>query len=128
MTINYKLYLFGLIALFLLTYFNHQPKRTYSKEEGEEYARTRIEEVLADTAPMKYYQEQYEKQILIGDEITAIKTVEPILFRNFGKEQILSERPYQAFKVDHYWLIKGSFPDVPGMKGGTFEIIIDARD
>jgi hypothetical protein len=119
---------FGLIAILLLTYFNHQAKTTYRKEEGEEYARTRIEEVLTDTVHMKYYQEKFEKQVLIDDAATAIKTVEPILFRKYGKEKILDERPYQAFRVDNYWLIKGSFPHDPGMKGGTFEIIIDSRD
>lgn len=124
MTINYKLYLFGLTSIFLLTYFIYQPKRIDSKEEGEEYARKRIQEVLTDTAHREYYQQRP----LVDDEETAIKTVEPILFRTYGKEKILNERPYQAFKVDNYWLIKGSFPDDPDMRGGTFEIIIDSRD
>jgi hypothetical protein len=97
-------------------------KRLYDQVEGEAYARKRLVEVLADTI-----RPHYGRQILLDKELV-IKIVEPILFETYGRETILDERPYQACKVDNYWLVKGSTPDDPDFRGGAFEIIIDSRD
>lgn len=64
--------------------------------------------------------------VLIKDSSTAVKIVEPILFSIYGKENIESQKPYETYLVENYWIISGKLPK--GMLGGTFLIIIDARN
>lgn len=116
--------IFGLLLFLVLLIAGCQRKRLYDKTEGETYARKRIQEVLADTI----YAHDRGQQILVNNGELAIKIVEPILFDKYGEEMILDEKPYQAFKVDNYWLVRGSTPDDPNFEGGAFEIIIDSRD
>ena len=70
------------------------------------------------------------KQILvdkvIGDKETAIAVAEPILFKIYGKNQILSEKPYSVSLVDGYWILGGTLPK--GYIGGTFLIILSEKD
>ena len=66
------------------------------------------------------------KLLILKDEKTAISVAEPLLFSVYGKAQILSERPYKIYLVDHYWVIWGKLPQ--GFTGGTFLIIIDAKN
>ena len=65
-------------------------------------------------------------KILIKDSLTAIAIAEPILFSVYGKDQIISERPYECYLIDNYWLISGTLPE--DYKGGPFMIIIDATN
>ena len=51
---------------------------------------------------------------------------EPLLFDIFGKDQILSERPYEVYLIDGYWYLAGTIPK--GSKGGGFEVVISAKD
>jgi hypothetical protein len=75
-----------------------------------------------------------EKQILVDtvipDKQTAIAVAESILFRVYGKDQILSEKPYSVCFVDGYWLLGGTLKEAPGeiVVGGTFFIILSAKD
>lgn len=64
--------------------------------------------------------------VIIKDSLTAVKIVEPILFSIYGKENIESQKPYETYLIENYWIITGTLPK--GMKGGTFLIIIDARN
>jgi len=64
--------------------------------------------------------------ILIKDSTTAIKVAEPILFSIYSKENIIKQRPYETYLIDNYWVISGTLPQE--YKGGTFLIIIDARN
>jgi len=70
------------------------------------------------------------KQILVDkvlpDAGTAIAVAEPILFKIYGKDHILGEKPYNILLVDGYWMISGSLPK--GWLGGTFSIILSAKD
>ncbi len=66
------------------------------------------------------------KSLLIKDSYTAIKVAEPILYSIYGKENIESEKPYETYKIDNYWVIGGTLPK--DSSGGTFLIIIDARN
>ena len=66
------------------------------------------------------------KTIIIKDSITAINVAEPILFGIYGKEHIQKQRPYESYLIDNYWIITGTLPK--DSVGGTFLIIIDARD
>jgi hypothetical protein len=65
--------------------------------------------------------------ILIPDEETAINIAETFLFKVYGKNKIIKERPYKIGLVNNYWVIIGSLPKYY-RKGGTFEIIINSKD
>ena len=114
----------GLLLLIALMTLGCQRKRLYDRAEGEAYARKRIQQVLMDTT----YSPSNSQENLVSTSELAIAIVEPILFVTYGQKQILNEKPYQAFKVDNYWLIRGSVPDDPDFRGGAFEIIIDSRN
>jgi hypothetical protein len=64
--------------------------------------------------------------VIIKDSSTAVKIVEPILFSIYGKENIENQKPYETYLIENYWIITGTLPK--GMLGGTFLIIIDARN
>ena len=66
------------------------------------------------------------KSVLIKDSLTAINVAEPILFSIYGKENIESEKPYETYLIDNYWVIAGTLPE--DSLGGTFLIIIDSRN
>lgn len=66
------------------------------------------------------------KRIILKDSTTAIKIAEPILFDIYGKENIEKQRPYEIYLLENYWIISGTLPE--GYMGGTFLIIIDARN
>lgn len=86
----------------------------------EQQAKQRVQEVLKDTSYKPFY------DILIKDKETAIAVAEPILFSVYGKNQIISERPYEVFLTNGHWYMIGTLPK--GYKGGTFEIIISAKN
>jgi len=64
--------------------------------------------------------------LLLPDSIIAMQVAEPILFRTYGKKNILPQRPYEVYLIDQYWVIQGTLPR--GSKGGTFLLILDARN
>lgn len=66
------------------------------------------------------------KSVIIINSSTAIKIVEPILFSIYGKENIESQKPYENYFIENYWVITGTLPE--DMLGGTFLVIIDARN
>jgi NTF2 fold immunity protein len=61
---------------------------------------------------------------LLSDKEMAIKYAEVILFKVYGEEQIISEKPYNIYKSHGFWYIDGTLPE--GYKGGTFEIIFNS--
>lgn len=64
--------------------------------------------------------------IIIKDSLTAINIIEPILFSVYGKDKIAFQRPYETTFINNYWVVSGVLPK--GTLGGTFLIIIDAKD
>ena len=62
----------------------------------------------------------------IKDRQSAINEAEPILFRTYGKSQIINERPYEAYLIKGYWVLNGTLPK--RMLGGAFLIIINSQD
>ena len=65
----------------------------------------------------------------IKDSVTLISYAEPILFKTYGKENILGEKPYIITRKHGIWIMDGSMPGIdPGEKGGTFHIEIRAED
>jgi len=65
---------------------------------------------------------------VIPDEQTAIAVAEPILFKIYGKDHILGEKPYNVSFLDAYWLLSGSLPEGDYVVGGTFFIILSEKD
>jgi hypothetical protein len=66
------------------------------------------------------------KRIIIKDSLTAINVAEPILFGIYGKDNIINQKPYEIHLIDNCWILSGTLPK--NMVGGTFLIIIDARN
>ncbi len=64
--------------------------------------------------------------IIIKDKETAQQVIEPILYSVYGKNNIESQKPYESYLIDNHWVISGTLPK--GMDGGTFLIIVDARN
>ena len=76
-----------------------------------------------------------EKQVLVDkaipDKQTAISVAAPILFKIYGKHQVVGEKPYNAHLIDGYWLISGTLPAAlpdEDVVGGTFLIIFSSKD
>jgi|SRR6185436_8654761 len=71
-----------------------------------------------------------EKQVLVDtiikDKETAINVSEAILFKIYGKNNIIKQKPYQVFFVDGYWVLSGTLPEK--MLGGTFLIVLNAKN
>jgi hypothetical protein len=108
------------IAFLLFLPLLSAAQKKYNQEELKA-SREIIKAALADRS---------NKQIcvnnVIPDKQTAIAIVEPILFKIYGKDQILGEKPYNANLVDGYWIINGSLPK--GWIGGVFLIILSSTD
>jgi len=62
----------------------------------------------------------------IPDRKTAIEVAEPILFKGYGEDHIIGEKPYNVYSIDGYWILTGTLPK--GYHGGTFLIILAAKD
>ena len=87
---------------------------------GEQNAKEAVRKAIAD----KDYKPFYDT--LITDKQTAIAVAEPILFKIYGKKNIVDERPYECYLIDGYWYISGTLPK--GWTGGVFEIIVSSKD
>jgi hypothetical protein len=89
---------------------------------GEESAREALTEALADTVnvPARGHRE------LIPDKETAISFAEVLLFKTYGEDKVKDEKPYEIYKINGYWIMRGTLP--VGYDGGTFEIIFQATD
>ena len=90
--------------------------------QGKMYA----EEELAAALLGKGHNLVDDKAILIKDSVTAVAIVEPVLFNIYQKENILGQRPYEVYHLDHYWVVSGTMPKES--LGGTFLVIIDDRN
>jgi NTF2 fold immunity protein len=87
---------------------------------GEKYAREAITEAVINWKDKPFY------DTLISDKETAISVAEAILFKFYGKENIIAERPYEIYLIAGYWFIGGTLP--ANSKGGAFEIIFSSEN
>lgn len=62
----------------------------------------------------------------INDEETAIRAVEPILFYEYGKENILEQKPYKISRIDNYWIIEGIQKEPH--PGGVFHLVLESKN
>jgi len=90
---------------------------------GKSYAEQELKLTLSKE---KQHNVVDNKTLIIEDSTTAINVAEPILFKIYGKENIQSEKPYETYLINNYWVITGTLPE--DSVGGTFLIIIDARN
>ncbi len=65
-------------------------------------------------------------KLILKDSTTAITIAETVLFDIYGKDNIIRQKPYSSILIDNHWIISGVLPE--RYKGGTFLIIIDARN
>ena len=56
----------------------------------------------------------------------AIKEAEKVLFKIYGKKQIVNQKPYRVFFIKDHWYMGGTLPK--GRLGGTFMIIFSSVD
>lgn len=90
---------------------------------GRQYAESELKSAVSDKTNHNAVD---GKTPIIKDSLTAIAIAEPILFRIYGKDNITKQRPYETYLIDNYWVLFGTLPK--GYLGGTFLIIIDARN
>jgi len=62
---------------------------------------------------------------ILKDKNKIIDYAELILFDLYGKKEIQSQKPYDVYKINEYWLLR-TLPK--NKKGGTFLLIIDSRN
>lgn len=90
---------------------------------GEKYAKEELDAVLANKSRDNLVD---NKELIVKNSNTAIKIAEAILFEIYGKANIEEQKPYEKYLIKNYWVISGTLPE--RSKGGTFLIIIDARN
>jgi hypothetical protein len=87
---------------------------------GQEHAEQQVEAAVKGTA------HSLQPNSLLPTQATAIAVAEPLLFNIYGARNIIKQRPYESYLINGFWYIKGTLPK--GYLGGTFEIILDAKD
>lgn len=117
-----KLFTFVLFVLFLTTQTSCKRKIEAKSLERQKMYEKHIDSMLID----KEYNEIDNKKILIKDEKQFISIIEPILFDIYGKDRIIDERPYEVYFAKNYWIISSYL--APGVEGGVFMAIMDARN
>ena len=127
-----KAYIYILLISHFIALNIHAQSKDEESKDGRYWAEQHLKRVLADSQLPNAH---INHSLILKDSITAINVVEPILFSTFGKDDIIGERPYSIYFIDHYWVISGTLfhpKDKPGeitvVFGGVFSIIIDAFD
>jgi hypothetical protein len=114
------LFLLGSLTICLASYGQASSERIIL---GKEYAESELKATLKDGKSNNFVD---DKRVIIKDSATTVAVVEPILFGIYGKDNIVKEKPYEIYHIDDYWVLSGTLPKV--RKGGTFLIILDARN
>lgn len=113
-----KLTIVYIILFFQFSCGQSSQKRT---SLGLDYAKSELKNALTN---------KIEKQILVDtlipDKATAISVSETILFKIYGRENIVIQRPYEINKINEYWVLNGTLPK--NMLGGTFLIILNSTN
>ena len=90
---------------------------------GRQNAESELKKALGDNSSNNIIN---DREVIIKDSLTATNIAEPILFGIYGKTQIIDQRPYEVYHINHYWILNGTLPKT--MVGGTFLIILDDRN
>jgi len=70
-------------------------------------------------------------QCIVPDSKTAIRIAEAVLSARYGKNLILSERPFTAVASNGVWFVEGTFPwtaHFVGWRGGVASVEIKMDD
>ena len=71
------------------------------------------------------YRVSLPKEGLVPDKETAIKIAEVILFRLYGEEDIITQKPYKVKEDDDIWWISGTLKE--NELGSAFNIAISKQ-
>ena len=74
---------------------------------------------------MSDYRVPLPKEGLVPDKETAIKIAEVILFRLYGEEDIITQKPYKVKEDDDIWWISGTLKE--NELGSAFNIAISKQ-
>ena len=85
---------------------------------GKDFAKKELDRFLNDSTS-----NLLRGHILIQDRQQLISIAEPILFRIYGKEKILNERPYEIYLFEDCWVMMGTLKKES--KGGNFSFAIN---
>jgi hypothetical protein len=88
--------------------------------DGEIYSKEQLHRFLSDSTS-----NLLNGEILINDKESLIEIAEPILYKVYGKEKIINQRPYEIYLFGDYWIMNGTLPR--NMKGGTFSIALNRK-
>ena len=111
-----------LIILFLALFLTACAQKSDVKIMlGKEYAKQELIDVLNNGTKSNILVEK-----VITDKETATSVAESILFKIYGKDKIIEQRPYECYLIDDYWVLSGTLPK--SWTGGTFLIIINSID
>lgn len=105
------------ILLLLLTFSCNSGHRFLGKEVFKEILKEALEN------PQEKNTFRIENEFL-RDKQSIVKGVEPLLFKGYGKAQILKQKPYELYKIQDHWVIKGTMKK--NWFGGTFLIIVNS--
>jgi hypothetical protein len=111
------------LSIILLAFSLHACSQNSHTELGKSHAESELKLALSKESQHNVIS---NKSMIIKDSSTAIKIVEPILFSIYGRENIESQKPYESYLIENYWVIAGTLPK--DMHGGTFLIILNARN
>jgi hypothetical protein len=87
---------------------------------GEAFSKEQLKRFLNDST-----ENLIRGEVLLNDKQSLIQLAEPILFRIYGKEDIVEERPYEIYLIGDYWIMSGTLPR--DMLGGTFSIAVNRK-
>lgn len=110
---------FVLIALFSSSWLCGQ-----TNSEGRQRAEKQLKQALEDSTSHNLVRQA--DFLILDTEAKAIAFAETVLFASYGKKEILNQKPYEIHNIDNYWVIEGTLKE--GWKGGTFLIIVRAKD
>jgi hypothetical protein len=120
MKMKYKFLIHIILLFFTLAYCQEKEDRY---KLGKTHAESELKLALSNESQHNVID---NKTLIIKDSNTAISIAEPILFNIYGKENIILQKPYEIYQIKNHWVIYGTLPK--GYFGGTFMIIIDARN
>lgn len=129
-TTTFRFILIGLISILFSSYcYSQRNAKSPFEYSKDSIGRTFLGKGIARQELTKFIKNKnanlLEGRILIKNKEMLISIVEPILFEIYGKENIISERPYEVFLFDDYWLMMGTLPT--NMLGGNFTIAINRK-
>lgn len=87
---------------------------------GIEFAKKELQKALAEKSIYPTLPKR-----TINNKQTAIEIAEPVLFKVYGKQEIINERPYEIYLISGYWILNGT---INTQLGGGFVIILDSKD